>query len=131
MVEIFSEHFGNIVQNLGIDNLKTENQNITIELAIEKYKDHPSIKKIQENIDASLKFSFNKVSAEYISKIINNLDTSKASQQDDIPTKILKDNNDLYSNFIAANYNNGLEKGGIFPDQLKHADIKPVYKKKL
>ena len=129
LVEIFSDYFGNIVQNLNIDNLTTANKNMTIESAIEKYKDHPSIKKIQENVDASMNFSFEKVSPEYISKIINNLDASKAFQQDDIPTKILKDNSDLYSHFIAANYNNGLENGGIFPDQLKHADVKPVYKK--
>ena len=44
LAEIFSRYFGNIVQNLGI----------------------------------------------------NNLDTSKATQQGDIPTKIIKDNKDLF-----------------------------------
>ena len=129
LVKIFSEYFGNIVQNLGIDNLSLETENVTIESAIEKYKNHPSIKIIQENIDPCRKFSFDKVNAEYISKIIDNLDTSKASQQGDIPTHIMKDNKDLYSNFISENFNSALDNGGIFPDQLKYADIKPVYKK--
>ena len=70
------------------------------------------------------------INPECISKIINNLDTSKATQQGDIPTKILKikDNKDIFSYFISASFNNAVNKG-VFPDKLKHADIKPVYKK--
>ena len=54
------------------------------------------IKVIRENIDTSNNFSFELINPEYISKIINNLDTSKAIQQDDIPTKMIKDNKDLF-----------------------------------
>ena len=68
------------------------------------------------------------INPECISKIINHLDTSKAAQQSDIPTKIIKDNKDLFSYFISASFNNTVNKG-VFPDKLKHADIKPIYKK--
>ena len=37
------------------------------------------------------------INPECISKIINDLDTSNATQQGDIPTKIIKDNKDLFS----------------------------------
>ena len=67
------------------------------------------------------------INPECISKIINNLDTSKATQQGDIPTKIIKDNEDIFSYFISASFNNAVSKG-VFPDELKHADIKPIYK---
>ena len=67
------------------------------------------------------------INPECRSKIINNLDTSKARQQGDIPTKIIKDNNDLFSYFISASFNNAVNKD-IFPDELKQADIKPIYK---
>ena len=63
-----------------------------------------------------------------VSKIINNLDTSKAAQQGDIPTKIIKDNKDLFSYFISASFNNAVNKG-VFPNELKQADIKSIYKK--
>ena len=63
-----------------------------------------------------------------VSKIINNLDTSKATQQGDIPTKIIKDNKDLFSYFISASFNNAVNKG-VFPNELEPADIKPNYKK--
>ena len=68
------------------------------------------------------------INPECISKIINNLDTSKATQQGDIPTKIIKDIKDLFSYFISASFNNTVNKG-VFPDELKHVDVKPIYKK--
>ena len=99
-----------------------------IRKAIEKYQNHPSIKVIRENSDTTNNFSFDLINPECISKIINNLDTSKTIQQGDIPTKIIKDNKDLFSYFISASFNNAVNKG-VFPDELKHADIKPVHKK--
>ena len=95
LVEIFSKYFGNIVQNLGIDgltNTSSDNDAVTIRQAIEKYQNHPSIKVIRENIDTTNNFSFELINPECISKIINNLDTSKG----DTPTKIIKDIIDLF-----------------------------------
>ena len=117
LVEIFSKYFGNIVQNLGIDgltNTSSDNDAVTIRQAIEKYQNHPSIKVIRENIDATNNFSFDLINSECMSKIINNLDTSKATQQGDIPTKITKDNKDLFSYFISASFDNAVNKG-VFP----------------
>ena len=42
-------------------------------------------------------FSFGPVTYEDILKKTNNLDTAKASQQSDIPTKILKQNSDYFA----------------------------------
>ena len=68
------------------------------------------------------------INPECISKIINNLDTSKVTQQGDIPTKIIKDDKDLSSYFISASFNNAVNKG-VSPNELKQADIKPICKK--
>ena len=130
LVEIFSKDFGNIVQNLSIDGLTntSDNDAVTIRQAIEKYQNHPSIKVIRENIDTTNNFSFELINPECISKIINNLDTSKVTQQGDIPTKIIKDDKDLSSYFISASFNNAVNKG-VSPNELKQADIKPICKK--
>ena len=40
-------------------------------------------------IDTTNNFSFDLINPECISKIINNLDSSKAKQQGDIPTKVI------------------------------------------
>ena len=100
LVEIFSKYFGNIVQNLGIDgltNTSSDNDAVTIRQAIEKYQNHPSIKVIWENIDTTNNFSFDLINPGSITKIINNLDTSKATEPGHFPTKIIKDNKDLFS----------------------------------
>ena len=68
------------------------------------------------------------INPERITKIINNLYKSKGTQQGDIPTKIIKDNTDLFSYFIPASFNNAINKG-VYLDGLKHADIKPIHKK--
>ena len=131
LVEIFSKYFGNIVQNLGIDgitNTSSDNEAVTIRQAIEKYQSHPSIKVIRENIDTTNTFSFDLTSSESMSTIINNLDTSKATEQVDIPIKLIKDNKDLFSYFISGSFNNAANNG-VFPNELKQADIKPIYKK--
>ena len=63
------------------------------------------------------------INPECISKIKNNLDTSKATQQGDIPTRIIKDNKDFFSHFISASFNNAVNNG-----QLKQVGVKPIYK---
>ena len=53
----------------------------------------------------------------------------KACQKDDIPTKVIKINKNIFSGFIAKDFNNCFDKG-VFPDNLKHTDVTPVHKKK-
>ena len=38
-------------------------------------------------------------------------------------------NKDIFTGFIAKDFNNCVDKG-VFPDDLKHADVTPVHKKK-
>ena len=85
--EIFTKYFGNIVQNLKTDDLtnnSSDNDAVTIRQAIEKDQNHPSIKVIRENIDTTNTFSCDLINPECMSKIKNNLDPSKATQQGDI-----------------------------------------------
>ena len=65
-------------------------------------------------------------------KIVNTLDTAKASQQYDIPTKTLKQNSDYFAEYFYENINQCMcISKSIFPSDLKLADVTPVYKKKL
>ena len=43
---------------------------------------------------------FRSVTYEEIPKEINSLDSSKSTQLEDIPFKIIKDNTDIFANFI-------------------------------
>ena len=53
----------------------------------------------------------------------------KACQKDGIPTKAIKINKDIFAGFIAKGFNNYVDVG-VFADDLKHADVTPVHKKK-
>ena len=45
-----------------------------------------------------------------------------------MPTKIIKNNFDIFSKYFQANLNNTTETS-TFPEQLKYANVKPVFKK--
>ena len=62
-------------------------------------------------------------------KKLKTLDTARASQQSDIPTKILNQNSDYFAEYFYKNINQCISKS-IFPSDLKLADVTPVYKKK-
>ena len=55
-----------------------------------------SIKLIKTNSENNVSFRFQEIQAIEIEKELKNLDCSKASQDSDIPTKIIKDNIDIF-----------------------------------
>ena len=83
---------------------------------------------IKRNLKSDPVFTFNHITKEDVINEIKNLDGSNASQEDDIPTKIIKENSDIFSNFICQSFNNMIDVC-IFPTSLKLANITPVYKK--
>ena len=73
-------------------------------------------------------FSFKFETQEKFSKLIQNLNCNKATQQYDIPIKILKENSEIFSYILCHNFNNSL-LSKVFPNNLKKADIRPVFRK--
>ena len=94
---------------------------------IMKFQNHPSIIKIKENHQRH--FSFSAVEVEDVDREIDSLDASQAIQQNDIPVKIIKANRDIFYEFIMHNFNEGISSAR-FPDILKSAEVKWVFKKK-
>ena len=56
------------------------------------------------------------------------MNTKRAEPQDDTPVKILKLYNDIFSQYLSQICNESIETAN-FPDELKYADVTPVYKK--
>ena len=66
-----------------------------------------------------------------MTEIINefkNLNESKSAQSNDIPTKVINGNYDIFATYITDNFNNMIENS-VFPNSLKKADIKRECKK--
>ena len=102
---ILNEFFSNIITTLGIPQYnETEpvRHNIGDPLmkAIMKYRFHPSIVAIKKNCNSSLSFIFSQVERHEIMKKINNIKTNKATQSTDIPTKLIKENPDIFGDFF-------------------------------
>ena len=69
------------------------------------------------------------ITKEMIGKDISNLKIRKAVSSNGIPTKILKDFQGILATYIFNNYIKSLPYG-TFPEDLKTAEVAPVYKKK-
>ena len=108
------------------DLIATDDQVIN---AVNRFRNHSSIIMIKNNKRNDQSFSFGPVTYDDILKKVNTLVTAKASQQSDIPTKILKQNSDYFAEYFYENINPYISRS-IFPSDLELADVTPVYKKK-
>ena len=100
-----------------------------IDRAIEMYKYHPRIILIKEKVDNQNKFSFEQVSLCDIVQEIKNINPKKSSIIDSILLKVRKISSETTANVLQNLLNESLEIG-IFPDNLKLADIILVFKKR-
>ena len=98
--EILNIFFSNLIENLAIDRgLYVNNAakiDDPIDNIIETFKNHPSIFSMNQKGYTLKSFSFKIVSEDDVYEVINNLDSTKAYQSNNIPHKILKENADIF-----------------------------------
>ena len=132
VAEIMNDFFSNVVEKMQIRGFNTEPilNNFTDDVAdcIHKFSKHPSIIRIKDNIQNDNRFIFSSVSGEILDDIINNLNLKKPTTFNNIPTKIIAEYKDTYSQYLLHFYNIFI-KESKFPTLMKQADISPVYKK--
>ena len=104
------------------------NEQKTIENIIAKFKDHPSITKIKENIQITNKFSFIPTNNITTIQEIFKLNKNKPTTENDIPAKILVENAVPCAPILTQIYNDSLTNKN-FPSSLKKADMTPGHKK--
>ena len=135
--QILNTFFSNIVGSLHIPEYVTndpisDNISDPIIKLIVKYRKHPSILTIGEVYKERKKkhavFSFSEVAKEEIFRDILNLDVSKACQNTDIPSKIIKENADIFASFLHSSFNASVTNWE-FPSVLKQTNITAVFKK--
>ena len=79
-------------------------------------------------VDKNNKFSFEPITADDISQQIKRLDINKATQESDIPIKLVKRSNNLIVNYLQENFNNCLKKG-TFSKEFKKVPVHLTHKK--
>ena len=128
---IFDNFFPNVISDLQIpDYCNYLSQKITHSLStiIETFEKHPSILNIKKKKLDSLS-SFRNTTQEEVLKLVRELNTKKSCQTSEAPSKIIKLNSDIFSTFIYKHFNYCIDKFK-FPNDLKHTEIVPIYKKK-
>ena len=123
IAETFNSFFGNIMNTLNIE----KDESIFCDAGDEADPLLPVIKKFSK-YPSILKFSFVPVDKDAIAKEIKNLNTKKAAPKYDIPVKILKLNNDIFSLHLSQIFNENIEAAN-FPNELEYTDITSVYQK--
>ena len=134
LAKIFNKYFVDIVPKLGIKSV-VSNRNNDLETGnlsaiIKKYKNHSSIIAIEKCMKGlgEKSFNFSKATNDIVLRNIQKLNTKKASQLNDVPTKYIKKFRDVFTPVITDDYNN-CAAIGIFPECFKTAEVVPTYKK--
>ena len=123
--KVLNTFFSNIVSNLNIAEYSNCEPfaNIISDPVLKcavKFRNHPSILAIGEvcKKHSRLPFSFSKIKREEILREILKLETSKACQDTHIPTKIIKENVDVFADILLASFDDFVEKSN-FASSLK------------
>ena len=85
------------LKNPRVKSTPLDDNQVLIWNIIEKYKNHLSVIK---SPFPSHSFVFETVSRDGILKVIKNLDSSKATQERDIPKKTVKENDEIFADFL-------------------------------
>jgi len=137
LTQIFNDQYVNIVekttgsppvciQNNGLD---VDNITESIDKIIEHFKDHPSIKAIQENNQSIESFHIPKAQISDIQEILKNINIKKSAGPGMIPPSLVKMCSKVIDKPLTDLINHIIETN-IFPDSAKTAHVSPIYKKK-
>ena len=134
LAETFGKFYENAVKNLGISEEKHTSSKFKssdpVDIAISKYRYHPSILKIKEFVgDNTPKFQFSEINLENIVKEIGKLNISKIGTFKNISPKSLVETLDVSGPILLNIWNEGILKDCIYPNKLKLTDVSPLFKK--
>ena len=125
VAEKLNNFFIDAVTNLDIEsfapNVESDSNINYINNILKRYENHPSILKIKVHVKVENKFKFKDSTPNAFETEINRLDTKKAGMENDIPTKVLIDTNDIVSLLLSSIYNNS-KNATKYPINLKLAE---------
>ena len=113
VAEELNSFFSNVVKNLKIlqfsevNPLSEEIANPILIKSVLKYDKHPSVTAIR-NLYLRSHFEFSFGSVDEVFKEIKKLNPRKAAQSIDVPGKMLKDNADMFADYICGFFNESL-----------------------
>ena len=127
---IMNKYFMNITKHMNLKVNKISHREELVNI-LDTFKNHMSVQRIKLATFHSYSIlKFSKITESEVRKEILNLSSKKITKNGNIPAKILKKCVDIYIKEITFIINDFIENG-IFPDDLKLADISPILKRKI
>ncbi len=128
LCEIFANFFSTVANSIGSPDHIDMSQTDFLINVLNKHKDHESVKAIKERHWQNVTFYFKSVDTDYVYKILCNLNVHKATGYDNVPPKMVKICAEELS-VTMTNMINYAFKNNRFPEDMKKAEIAPIFKK--
>ena len=96
-------------------------------MPILKYRDHPSIITIKRFHYQTVSFHFSHIDKKTVLKIRRSLSNKKASQETDLPVRVVKENAEYFAEIICSQFNEPTNSSK-FPLSFKLTNITLVFK---
>ena len=126
--DIFNNFFSTVADDIGSpDSIPIESADY-YDKTLNKHKDHPSIKAIN-NLNIQSEFNFQSIETSAIEKLLSHINVNKATGHDNIPGRTVKMCSKELAQTLSSIFNECI-KTNTFPDDMKKAEITPVFKKK-
>ena len=98
-----------------------------LDIALTKYKFHPSVKRIKERVQVEQRFEFKHDSLQEVVVQLHRLNPKKSCPVGSLPTRLLKEHIDVFGVELLKLINNSLNTG-VFPDKLKMGEVSSFFK---
>ena len=131
LFEEFSTFFEDAVRSLNVEPDEyylSDTENLSNPVEIRKFENHPSVQAIKQNIPVNKDFYFFNTEVSDILKETTALNNKKNGTFGNIPTKLIKDVSDTCAPALNDIWNNEIITQKYFPNNLKLADVTPVFK---
>ena len=129
LCEIFINFFSTAANSIGCPDEIDMNQSDFLTKITDKHKNHSSILAIKERHKDKMIFDFNPVHPDYVKNILKKLNVNKSTGYDAIPPKVVRLCSEELSVTLTELINEGF-RCKTFPEDLKKAEISPIFKKK-
>ena len=131
-----NDYFVDITKNLDIPDIEIEQLPWNtddvcidpIDTILYRYKNHPSILEIRQNVTYTETFTFIQINESQIKKEILELNPKRTAGFDSIPPNIIKDSIAVLTSPLTNLFNTAVIEC-LFPSDLKYANVTPLHKK--
>ena len=128
--EIFAELFASVADSIGEPDELNVSCEISLQTIFQKHENHPSVINIHQGAAKfGCEFNFFHVNSVEVCEILKKVNVKKATGYDKVPPKLVNMSHSSLSSSLAEIINSSFDNCK-YPDDMKRAEISPIFKKK-